>query len=296
MVSDDVESARADGGVSFDDVTTGRGDNSVVRELTGGTVDLPALAARGYLGACLAFILIPIVIIVAVSLTPEQFLTFPPNGISFQWFTEALTDSGWQSAIATSLTIATGASLVAVSIGLPLAFALDRYDVKYATYIRGFGVLPILIPPVIIGVAFMTYFFVIGFSGTIFNLILAHGVFYAPFSFVLIGTGLDEMDHAVEEAAMNLGATEWQTLRTVTFPIVRANVFSGVLFAFILSLNEYIIAFLVSGFTVTTVPIKIFSSLRYSYSPVIAAISVLYIVLTTALVGAVEYYTGGVWD
>jgi len=277
-------------------VASERDDGGLGRALTGGAIDLPGLAAKAYLGASLGFILVPILIIIAVSFTPEQFLTFPPKGFSTQWFTEALTNGEWQGAISTSLFIATGASVIAVSIGLPLAFALDRYDVDYAGYIRGFGVLPILIPPVIVGVAFMTYFFVIGFSGTVWNLILAHGVFYAPFSFVLIGTGLDEMDRSVEEAAMNLGATEWQTLRTVTFPIVRANVFSGVLFAFILSLNEYIIAYLVSGFTVTTVPIKIFASLRYSYSPVIAAISVLYIVLTTALVAVVEYYTGGIWD
>jgi ABC-type spermidine/putrescine transport system permease subunit II len=268
----------------------------LLRALTGGTVDLPGSIARLYLGACLAFIVAPIAIIVAISVTPEQFLTFPPNGFSLRWFDEVLSNADWQLALLNSLVIAAGASVIAASIGLSLAFALDRYDVRYTSFLRGIGVLPILIPPVIIGVAFMSYFFLIGISGTLLNLVVAHGVFYSPFSLVLISTGLDEMDRSVEEAAMNLGATQWQTLRTVTFPIIRSNVFSGVLFAFILSLNEYIIAFLVSGFTVTTVPIKIFSSLRYSYSPTIAAISVLYIVLTTAVVATVEYYTGGIWN
>lgn len=270
--------------------------NGLLRAVTGGVVDLPGYAARVYLAACLAFIVAPILIIIAISFTPEQFLTFPPRGFSLQWFGEVLTNAEWQLALINSLVIASGASILATSIGLSLAFALDRYDVRYTSLLRGIGVLPILIPPVIIGVAFMSYFFLIGVSGTILNLIVAHGVFYSPFSLVLISTGLDEMDREVEEAAMNLGATRWQTLRTVTFPIIRSNVFSGVLFAFILSLNEYIIAFLVSGFTVTTVPIKIFSSLRYSYSPTIAAISVIYVVLTTIAVAGVEYYTGGIWD
>lgn len=282
--------ARSDGGYTRE---TGDG---LTRALTGGVVDVPGALARLYLGACLAFILVPIVIIVSIAFTPEQFLTFPPNGFSLRWFVEIASTGEWRVAMFNSLFIAAGASLIAVSIGLPLAFALDRYEVPYMDYIRAVGILPILIPPVIVGVAFMSYFFLIGFAGTIWNLMIAHGVFYAPFSFVLIGSGLDEMDRSVEEAAMNLGATRWQTLRTVTFPIIRSNVFSGVLFAFILSLNEYIIAFLVSGFTVTTVPIKIFSSLRYSYSPTIAAISVVYVVLTTVIVAVIEYYTGGIWD
>jgi ABC-type spermidine/putrescine transport system permease subunit II len=288
---------RADGGtVSESDFSRAERSNGLLRALTGGVVDLPGYLARVYLAVCIAFIVAPILIIVAISFTPEQFLTFPPGGFSLKWFEAVLTSPEWQLALLNSLVIATGASVVATTIGLSLAFALDRYDVRYTSILRGVGVLPILIPPVIVGVAFMSYFFLLGISGTLFNLVIAHGVFYAPFSLVLISTGLDEMDREVEEAAMNLGATRWQTLRTVTFPIIRSNVFSGVLFAFILSLNEYIIAFLVSGFTVTTVPIKIFSSLRYSYSPTIAAISVLYVVLTTVVVAVVEYYTGGIWD
>lgn len=288
---------RADGGtMSEPELTRETGASGLLRAVTGGVVDLPGYVAKLYLAACLSFIVAPILIIIAISFTPEQFLTFPPGGFSLRWFAEVLTSPGWQLALINSLVIATGASVIATSIGLSLAFALDRYDVRYTSLLRGIGVLPILIPPVIVGVAFMSYFFLIGISGTLLNLVIAHGVFYSPFSLVLISTGLDEMDREVEEAAMNLGATRWQTLRTVTFPIIRSNVFSGVLFAFILSLNEYIIAFLVSGFTVTTVPIKIFSSLRYSYSPTIAAISVLYVVLTTVVVAVVEYYTGGIWD
>lgn len=267
-----------------------------VRTVTGRVVDIPALAAKLYLTAAFLFIVIPIVIIAAVSVTSGRFLSFPPQGFSLEWYSQILTSTGWQVAILNSLAIATGASILAASVGLTMAFALDRYNVSYTDYIRGLGTLPIMIPPVIIGVAFMSYFFLIGISGTIFNLIVAHGIFYSPFSFVLISSGLDEMNREVEEAAMNLGATRTQTLRTVTIPLIRANIFSGVLFAFILSLNEYIIAFLVSGFTVTTVPIKIFSSLRYAYSPSIAAISVIYMILTTALVVVIEYYTGGIWD
>jgi ABC-type spermidine/putrescine transport system permease subunit II len=274
------------------------GDRSIglARALTGGIIDVPALLARLYLLVAFLFIIGPVVIIVGVSVTSGRFLTFPPKGFSLQWFTVALTNIGWQIALLNSLTVALGASFISTSIGLSLAFALDRYNVRYTQYIRGIGILPILIPPVIIGVMFMSYFITIGISGTIFNLMLAHGVFYAPFALVLISTGLDEMDRSVEEAAMNLGATRWQTLRTVTFPIIRTNVFSGLLFAFILSLNEYIIAYLVSGFTVSTVPIRIFASLRYSYSPVIAAISVIYVIITTVVVIAIEYYTGGIWD
>ena len=276
--------------------TANRSKQNLEWALTGGVVDLAGWGATIWLWISLLFIVLPIVVVIAVSFTPETFLTFPPGGFSLQWYEEVLTSSDWMTSLANSLIIASGATIIAVSVGLSLAFALDRYRVPYAGLIRGFGVLPILIPPVIIGVAYMSYFFLVGFSGTIYNLMIAHGIFYSPFPLVLISSGLDEMDRSVEEAAMNLGATRWVTLKTVTFPIIRSNIFSSALFAFILSLNEYIIAFLVSGFTVSTVPIQIFSSLRYSYSPTIAAISVIYIVITTAVVIVAEIYTGGIWD
>jgi len=244
----------------------------------------------------LAFILGPLVIIVSVSLTPEQFLNFPPSGVSLRWYADLLSTPRWIESMQISLLVALGATVFGTSLGLSLAYILDRYDYFWVPALGAVGILPILLPPITIGVAFFSFFILIGYTGSIWNLIVAHSVFFCPMPFILIYQGLNTIDDEYEEAAMNLGATPSYTFRTVTLPIIRTNVATGAIFVFILSLNEYVVAWVLSGSTLQTVPIRIFSSLRYSYSPIIAAVSVVFICVTFALVIALDYYTGGIWE
>ena len=251
---------------------------------------------RSYVAAVMVFIAAPLGIIVAVSVTPEQFLTFPPGGVSFQWYVEFFTDPSWMGAFINSLSIAAGAAILSTTIGGTLAFALDRFDYHWKSLFGTLGVLPILIPPVIIGVAFLVFFLQVGFTGSPTSIVVAHGIFYSPFPFILISQGLKEIDRTYEEAAMNLGSAPLRTIRTITYPLLRANVISGALFTFILSLNEYIIAWLLSLFLVDTIPIEIFNQLRYSYPPTIAAASVVFIALTVVVMVAIERLSGGIWE
>ena len=253
-------------------------------------------ASRVYVGFVTLFIAAPLAIIIAVSITPERFLTFPPGGVSAQWYVAFFTDASWLLSFVNSLGIAGAAAILSTSIGGTLAFALDRYGYRWGTVFGTFGVLPILVPPVIVGVAFLVFFLELGLAGSRTSIVVAHGIFYAPFPFILIAQGLDELDRTYEEAAMNLGASPIRTIRTITYPLLRATVVSGALFAFILSLNEYIIAWLLSLFLVDTIPIQIFNSLRYGYSPTIAAASVVYIALTVVVMVAIDRMTGGIWE
>lgn len=251
---------------------------------------------RLYVAAVMLFIIAPLVVITAVSFTPEQFLTFPPDGFSLQWYVEFFTDTSWLLALRTSLEIAALAALLSTTIGGTLAFALDRFDYRWESLIGTLGILPILLPPVIIGVAFLIFFLQIGIAGSEIGIIAAHGIFYAPFPFILISQGLSEIDRTYEEAAMNLGASPLRTIRTITYPLLRANVISGALFAFILSLNEYIITWLLSLFLVETIPIHIYNQLRYSYPPTIAAASVVFIALTIVVMTTIDRMSGGIWE
>ncbi len=249
----------------------------------------------GFVALVMAFIAVPLAIVMAVSVTPERFLTFPPGGFSLQWYVEVFTDTSWLEAIVTSLVIATGAAILSTTIGGTLAFALDRYDYRLRDVFGAFGILPILIPPVIFGVAFLIFFLRIGLQGSVLGIIIAHGIFYAPFPFILIAQGLDELERTYEEAAMNLGASPLKTIRTITYPLLQANVVAGAMFAFILSLNEYIIAWLLSFFLVSTIPIQIFTQLRYGYSPSIAAASVVLIAITVVAMVVIDRLSGGIW-
>lgn len=257
---------------------------------------LLSLVAPGYVTLVYLILVLPLVIVIAVSFTAGSFLTFPPEELSIRYFGTILGSSKWLNGLTLSFTIAIGAAALATTIGASLAFGLNRYDIRFSKQIWGLGILPLLVPPVIVSVALMSFFLLLGIWGTRFAVILAHGVVFSPFSFVLISSGLDEIDPAVEEASRNLGATRVQTLRRITVPLIGSNVLVAVLFTFILSLNEYLIASFVGGPGLDTVPVLIFSSLRYNYSPVIAAVSVVYIALTTVVVLIINYrFDGQLW-
>ena len=257
---------------------------------------LGALLLRGFVWLVMLFVLTPLLVISTMAFTAGEFLTFPPDGLSVRWFEVLLADSSWLEAISLSVMVGIPAALVATTIGGAAAYALDRYDYRFGKALAAAATLPIMLPPVIIGVMFLAFFVAVGFSGTIWNLIIAHAIFLTPFPFILVSQGLAEIDRSYEEAARNLGASQFTTVRTVTLPLVKANVVAGFLFAFILSLNEYIIAWLLSGFVIQTVPIQIFTSLRYNYSPVIAVVSFLFIVVTFAALAVADYLAGGLWE
>jgi len=248
---------------------------------------------RVFAWVVLLFILTPLIIISAMAFTSGEFLVFPPEGFSFRWFGEL---TNWVGAIQNSILVAFPAAIIATTIGGTAAYSLDRYDYKFEKLLATAATVPIMLPPVIIGVMFMAFFIAIGNAGNIWNLIIAHSIFLTPFPFILISQGLAELDKSFEEAARNLGASQILTVQTITFPLVRANVIAGFLFAFILSLNEYIIAWLLSGFSIQTVPIQIFTSLRYSYSPTIAVISLLFIIVTFVALSVADYLAGGIWE
>jgi ABC-type spermidine/putrescine transport system permease subunit II len=262
----------------------------------GGRDSFIRLLLRGYVWLVMLFIVAPLVVITAMSFTPTEFLQFPPSGISFRWYDALFASSQWLSALQNSLTVAAVSAVLATTIGGVAAFALDRYDYRFAPALFAMSTLPIMLPPVILGVAFTIFFVAIGLGRDITSLVIAHTVFLAPFPFVLISQGLEDIDRTYEEAAMNLGARPTRTIRSITVPLLWPNIVTGALFAFILSLNEYIIAWLISGFAFKTVPIQIFTSLRYTYSPVIAAISVVLIALTFVVMFALDYAVGGIWD
>lgn len=245
--------------------------------------------------AVLIFFVIPLALVISVSFTQGQFLSFPPEGFSFRWYYEVFSNSAWINSMQTSFLVAIATSIFSTLLAGSLAFAMDRYDMKIVGYIRSLGFLPILLPPITFGVALMTFFYSIGYQGHITNIILAHSIFFLPFPLILISTGLEEIDKSLEEAALTLGASEVKTFRTITLPLIRSNIFAAMLFAFVLSLNEYIVAFLCSGLSIVTMPIKIFNSLRYALAPDIAAVSTLFILVTVILVSLVNKMVGGIW-
>jgi ABC-type spermidine/putrescine transport system permease subunit II len=239
----------------------------------------------------------PLVVIVGASLTQGNFMAFPPEGLGWRWYAKLFHNSDWLDAIRTSLIVATCSSMLATAIGATLALALARFSVRLSPALRALALLPLLFPPVVIGVAFLGFYYDIGLVGYGYvKLILSHAIFNEPFPFLLVYGALHKVNPEIEQAAMSLGATLPKVFRTVTIPLVASEIVAGLVLAFVLSLNDFIIAFLVSSFTITTLPIQIFSSLRYSYSPLIAVASSLFIVATIIGVFLFSKVARGLFD
>ena len=240
----------------------------------------------------LVFLLGPLVVVAVASVNANQFLDFPAEAYSLRWYTSLVTDSQWRASVINSLTVAVPAAALSVAIALPLAYGLHRWRPRLAPVFFALGVLPFLLPPVISAVGALVFWNDLGRAGRIENVIIAHGVFFSTIPLITITLGLAGIDPAVDEAATMLGADERRRFLTVTLPLLLPSIVTGYVAAFVLSLNEYIIAFMVAGFTVETLPIKIFNSLRYGFTPTIAAVSIVFTALSMVMLTVLARFGG----
>ncbi|CAN5900124.1 ABC transporter permease [soil metagenome] len=242
---------------------------------------------RVFFAAVVLYLLAPLVIIAGVSLNAEKRLFFPPQGLSLRWYRDFFTLSEWFLPALRSLTIAGLAAAVAVSIALPLAYVVWRYDIRYARALYVLGLAPFALPPVITALGSLALWIVLQSFGKPYTVVLSHAAFLVTLPLATVSLGLRSLNAETVEAAITLGADGGTVFRTVIFPSIRPYLVAGFVFAFVLSLNEYIIAFMVAGFTVETLPIKIFNSLRYGYTPVMASVSVIFFLLAATLFGLI---------
>jgi putative spermidine/putrescine transport system permease protein len=233
-----------------------------------GQVDMISRAGRFLFLALIAlFLAAPLVIVTGVSFNGTARMSFPPARPGLLWYGAFFTDAGWMSAFGTSLAVAVGASLVAVSLAFPIAYVGWRDRSRAAQWLESLARLAFLLPLVVLAIVFLIFWSALGYVGRIENTILSHAVVFTSLPLATIALGFRSVDPALVEAARTLGARDEDILHTVLRPIVLPYVVSGTVFVFILSLNEYIVAYLVAGFEVQTLPIKVFNNLRMGFQP-----------------------------
>ena len=233
----------------------------------------------------------PILVITAVSFNAKKFLSFPPVGFSFRWYAEIFVANDWFGSLLNSLLIAACSAGLSVLIATPIAYVLWKSGLRYAKAIFAFGIAPFILPPVIMALAFLLFFATVGMHGWTINVIIGHAIFLLALPLVTISLGLESVDKSFVEASQTMGADSSQVFRTIIFPIAAPFAFAGFAFCFVLSLNEYIIALMTVGFTVETLPIKIFNALRYGYTPVIASIAVLFLIINVTVFSLIARFS-----
>lgn len=237
------------------------------------------------IGLTLLFLYAPIAILVAFSFNDSR-RNVVWRGFTTEWYVRAWENARLLEAFTNSLVIAAIATALSIIIGTTLAIALWRFRFPGKPVFEGLVALPIVIPEICMGVAMMVFFSRVDWPTDLpwpLNLgaiTIAHTAFCFPFTALVVRARLAGFDRSLEEAAKDLGASEWQTFQDIILPYLRPGILAGGLLAFTLSLDDFVITFFTSGPETVTFPVLVFSMVRFSVTPEVNAASTVLIVIT----------------
>ncbi len=250
----------------------------------------PLLVA--FAGLTFIFLIGPLIIIIGTALSDTTFLTFPPQGLSLRWFENIFEISAFRTTMVTSFMLAVGGTALSLLIGVPAAYAMARYRVELPKFLPNVFVLPILVPEIVLGFSLMKSV-ATGLGFPIFtSLLIGHALLVLPYCVRVVGASLNSFDFSIEEAAVSLGCPRWKSFFTVVLPNVRAGVIAAFILAFITSINDVSISIFLTGPGISTLPIQLLAHMEQFFDPTIAAVSVLLMGVTVAVMAVVEWTLG----
>ncbi|MGF1630657.1 MAG: ABC transporter permease [Kiloniellaceae bacterium] len=243
----------------------------------------------GYAAVLLAFMLVPLAIVVPMSLTSGNTLAFPTPGWSLRWYEELLIDTRWGASLWNSVVIALATTLLSCLLGIPAAIGLAWGNFPGKRLIYAIVAAPLVMPVVIVGVASFAFFASLGLIGTRLSIILTHTAMAVPVMLTTVVASLSGFDRTLLRAAASLGAGPWVSFRRVLLPLIAPGVVTGAIIAFIISFDEVVVASFLSVAGERTLPRMIFSGVRESISPAIASVAVLLISFSAILLAAIGW-------
>jgi putative spermidine/putrescine transport system permease protein len=226
------------------------------------------------------FMLAPIVVVCWVAFTPEGFLSFPTTHWSLRWFYAIARYPEFVSAFWQSLGLGALSSALAVGFSVPAALAIARYRFKGREVFTALFMSPLMIPYIVLGIAFLRFFTEIGLSGSFTGLVLAHIIVVFPFALRLTLASAVGLDRSIEHAAVSLGASEWTVLKRVTLPLVVPGLASGWALAFINSFDEVTMTVFIAGPGTATLPVRMFLYIQDNIDPLVTSVSACVIAIT----------------
>lgn len=239
-----------------------------------------------------AYLYAPILVLLILSFNVSQQATIW-EGFSTRWYGIVLANPDLVRAARSSLIVATTATLAATTIATLAALAMDRATFRGRRLVEALVGLPLLVPEIVTAVATLLCFVLLGVRLGLTTVVLAHTTFCIPFAYLPIRARLADTDPRLAEAAMDLYATRGATFRRVTLPLLWPGILSGAMLAFIISLDDFVITYFVSGAGATTLPVYIFGMIRVGISPEVNAVSALMLLVSIAFV-ALSWVVGRV--
>ena len=230
-----------------------------------------------------AFLYAPILVVVVLAFNGGRQVLFW-EGFSTRWFGEALGDPTITGALRSSVIIAVGNALIACVLGTALALALPRLRPWARVPFDGLVYMTLVTPEIVFGISALIFFVQVGIPLGLTTILIAHVVFNASVVALIVRARVVGMGESLEEASYDLGAGPLGTFRQVTLPRLAPAILAGGLLAFMFSFDDFITSYFVSGAGTTTLPLRIFSSLRFGISPVVNATAVMILALTLAAI------------
>lgn len=219
------------------------------------------------------FLVIPCLIVIPMSFSASQSFEFPPRAWSLRWYETFLSSPEWRTATWMSVKVGISTTLLATIAGTAASYSLHKSKIRAHSLTRSVLVLPMTIPMIFIAIGTFFLFAKLGLNNTLVGLVLAHTTLAIPFVMIAVGNGLEGFDFALEKAARSLGASASRAFFTVTLLQIKMSIFSGMLFAFITSFDDVVVALFISSGSASTLSKKMFENMRDQVDPTVAAIS-----------------------
>jgi spermidine/putrescine transport system permease protein len=229
------------------------------------------------------FLYLPIFILIIYSFNANSVVGVW-TGFTTEWYRVLFADRAMINAFKVSLWVATWSTLLSTILGTLAAISLERYRYRGKLPFDAVMYLPIIIPDIVMALSALLFFVMVAVPLSRYTILIAHVAFNVAFVAVIVRARLADMDRNLEEAASDLGANEWITFRRITLPLLMPAIISAALLAFTLSLDDFVITFFVSGPGSTTLPVRVYSMIKFGVTPEVNAISTLMLLGSTVLV------------
>ena len=239
---------------------------------------LPVLCFSIYL-----FMYAPLLVLIVFSLTPAEY-SVSWEGFTLKWYQAVFNNKNIQDAFKVSLMIAIPCVLISTAIGTITAITLYRSRFLGRALFQGILYIPLIMPDVVMGISLLLFYAFINLELGILSILLAHVSFSIPLATLVIIARMQRIDRTLEEAAMDLGADEWTTMRKVTLPLLKPGILAAALLTFPWSFNDFVITFFVAGVGSSTLPLRVYSMIRLGVSPMVNAVGTLIIVIPLIIV------------
>jgi putative spermidine/putrescine transport system permease protein len=250
------------------------------------------IAGHALIAAVLLFLIGPFLIIALTGLSAGETLAFPPSGLSLKWVMKVIESESFRASFRLSLLLGIGATLLALLLGIPAAYALERYDVPGREAVRAVVTAPIVVPGIIVGLALLRHLVIPAGVPVVLALFIGHAALLVPYAVRIVAASLGNLRVDIEEAAMLLGASRTGAVLRVVLPNIRNGIMAAFVIGFITSFNQVPVSLFLSGPGVTTLPIDMMFYMEFNYDPSVAALSGLLALLSFALVAVAERLLG----